>query len=197
VRVFVRRLADFLEQELTCAGLFPTDVSWVGDEDAPRSVTFTVPVGREHVPIASGTYALVDREIRGAGARSRWFASVSLFASEDGRGRDIAAVNRADVDVTACRAGGPGGQNVNKVSSAIRAVHRPSGVAVRVVTERSQKANLDHALRRIAELLAEREGASRKDALTQRRKAHYALERGNPVRTFERSARTGLREVIL
>ena len=96
-----------------------------------------------------------------------------------------------DVTITACRAGGPGGQHVNKVSTAVRVRHVPSGLVVRVASERSQKANVMKAMRRIARLLDEAARARTAEARDAQRQTHASLVRGDAVRTWVMS-RAGL-----
>ncbi len=72
----------------------------------------------------------------------------------------------------------------DKVSSAVRVQHVPSGMCVRSAGARSQKANLDQALLRLAALLRERAEARRAAGRSARREAHYRAERGRPIRTY-------------
>jgi peptide chain release factor len=89
----------------------------------------------------------------------------------------------ADVDIVACRTGGPGGQHRNKASTAVRATYRPSGLVVVVDTERQFSQNRRLALERIRARLEREDRDSDRAALTGRWRIHDDLVRGNPVRT--------------
>ncbi len=90
-----------------------------------------------------------------------------------------------ECEVDTFRSSGPGGQHVNKVSSAVRVQHLPSGIAIRSAAARSQRANLDQALRRLAGMLRERAETRQAADLASRRIVHYQLERGRPVRAYQ------------
>jgi peptide chain release factor 2/peptide chain release factor len=187
VRRFVALLAARLEQLAAARGLEVCEVvSSGGDADAPRSITLRL--RGDVVPQLTGelgTHVLVQRSARrGRAARKRWFASVSLHPRRADDGADATEIPRETLEITACRAGGPGGQHVNKVSSAVRVHHLPTGIAVRSAGARSQHANLEQALRRLAGLLRERAEAGRAADRATRRHSHYQLERGQAVRSY-------------
>ncbi|MGN9810037.1 peptide chain release factor H [Micromonospora sp. BQ11] len=97
----------------------------------------------------------------------------------------------ADVDVVACRTGGPGGQHRNKASTAVRATHRPSGIVVVVDTERQFSLNRSIAMRLLRQRLEHDDEAARRVAVTERWRLHDELVRGNPTRVERPAARAG------
>lgn len=63
-------------------------------------------------------------------------------------------IREEDIEETFTRSSGPGGQNVNKLSTCVHLRHRPSGIAVKVMRERSQALNRFLARRSLAEKIA-------------------------------------------
>lgn len=88
----------------------------------------------------------------------------------------------ADVDIVACRTGGPGGQHRNKASTAVRATHRPSGLVVVVDTERQFSQNRRIALQLLRQRIEDGDEAAGRAVTTARWRIHDELVRGNPAR---------------
>jgi peptide chain release factor len=112
--------------------------------------------------------------------RQNWFVGVSLAPEPEA----FADLNEADIEYQAMRASGPGGQHVNKTDSAVRALHRPSGLVATAQEQRSQHANRKLARLKLAIMLEEQRGQSQNEALRAKWQSHRELERGNPVRVY-------------
>lgn len=88
------------------------------------------------------------------------------------------------VRLQTCRAGGKGGQHVNKTESAVRATHLASGLSVRVESERSQHANKKRARLLLAQKLAEQRAEQAANAAGEQHATLYQVARGNPRKVF-------------
>jgi peptide chain release factor 1 len=91
----------------------------------------------------------------------------------------------ADVEMQVYRASGAGGQHVNKTSSAVRLIHRPTGTVVECQQERSQFQNREKAMRLLASILYEREQERVQSAYGQERRSQVGSGmRNERIRTY-------------
>jgi peptide chain release factor len=118
-------------------------------------------------------------QFRKMNKRKNWFIGVFEIEAQKN-----ASVSENDIQYQAMRSSGAGGQHVNKVSSAIRATHIPTGIAVVAMDSRSQHQNKKLATERLLKKLDDEKLIQLKNHVGKQWENQLNIQRGNPIRVF-------------
>lgn len=111
--------------------------------------------------------------------RSNWF--IGIFELE---GLEKINFNEKDIQFQTNRSQGSGGQNVNKVNTAVRATHIPTGLSVFAQDSRSQLENKKLSISRLKEKVLDQNISMLQKRMQDTWNNHLQVQRGNPIRTF-------------
>ena len=161
-------------------------IDWLdGDAAGIKSATITVEGLNAYGYLKSenGVHRLVRvSPFDAAGRRQTSFASIEVMPEFDNV--DDVTLKEEDLEITAHRSSGAGGQHINKTDSAIRIVHKPTGIVVGCQTERSQLQNKETALKMLKAKLMEIKLRERLDTIEEIQGNKTNIEWGAQIRSY-------------
>ena len=161
-------------------------VDWLdGDEAGIKSATIMIEGINAYGYLKSenGVHRLVRvSPFDSSGRRHTSFASVEVMPEFDDD--DSIVIKDEDMEITAHRSSGAGGQHINKTDSAIRIVHKPTGIVVGCQTERSQLQNKETAIKMLKAKLMEIKLREKLDRIEDIQGNKANIEWGSQIRSY-------------
>ena len=156
-----------------------------GDEAGIKSVSFTVEgeYAYGYAKAEIGIHRLVRISPFDASAR-RHTSFASVFVYPEVNDEIEIEINEDDLRIDTFRAGGKGGQHVNKTDSAVRITHLPTGIVVQCQNERSQHQNKAMAMKYLKSRLYERELQLKNEKINEENKLKKDIAWGSQIRSY-------------
>ena len=115
--------------------------------------------------------------------RQTSFAAIEVIPEIDDDANDV-EIRPEDIEMQVYRSSGAGGQHINKTSSAVRLIHKPTGIVVSCQTERSQFQNRDNAMKMLRAKLAELKLQQHAEKISDLKGVQMKIEWGSQIRSY-------------
>ena len=162
-------------------------IDWLdGDEAGIKSATILIEGENAYGYLKSenGVHRLVRVSPFDAnGRRQTSFASIEVMPEFD-EAMDKVEIREEDLEITAHRSSGAGGQHINKTDSAIRILHKPTGIVVGCQTERSQLQNKETAMKMLKSKLMEIKLTEKLEKIEDIKGNKTKIEWGSQIRSY-------------